>query len=376
MFERRFVLGLGAAVLAVSLFALRSQARASTGTSPGAAPATQAKDAGKTSDDEVRSLLARLRSKEPRDTGLAYKLALAGTRAVPGLIEALSSNDSWVRSRAAKTLGIIGDSTAAPALMAMARQKDERYESALDSLGQIGGPDVAGFMLEILPKESPKVRRRLIGYLGLIGDNRAVPTLCDILAKPLSVYIGCQTAEALGRFRDQRSRDALRRAVREEGNWDVYRAAKKALLCQLSGKPYTVPEASLIETVIEKEPEPAEGAEEWLRQYEKSHPPSPKGMFPMSSRIHVFVIPACYNVARRELLDIAKHPTNATKLVEELLGYMRHSDIEDGVGQKAMQMIVEIGDTAVPALENAVKRGDETLKVNANACLRKIKPVN
>lgn len=372
MSERRMVLGLAVAVLAVLLVVPRPHIYASSEEPPHNEPASQINDADKPSNVEIRSLIRRLGSKEPADVGMEHVLALAGTRAVPSLIDALSSKDSWTRARAAKTLGMIGDSAAVPSLISMARQKDERYEAALDALGQIGGPDAAEFLLVWLPKESLEVQARLVGYLGIMGDNRAVPILCDVLAKSSSITVRCRTAEALGCFRDPRSRNALKRAVADDGNWDVYLTAKKALLRQLTGEVWTIPHANLIETIIEKEPEPAEGAEEWLRQYKKSHPPSPVAALTMAPTIHRFVIPACYNAARKELLDIAKHPTEATELVEVLLGYMRHRKIEGGVGQKAMDLIVEIGNPAVPALGNAVKRGDESLEANASACLRKI----
>ena len=72
---------------------------------------------------EIRSLIHRLGSKEPADAGIHHEIAMAGSQAVSSLINALSSRDSWTRRRAAQSLGLIGDSTAVPALVKMARRK-------------------------------------------------------------------------------------------------------------------------------------------------------------------------------------------------------------------------------------------------------------
>ncbi|MCY2925740.1 MAG: HEAT repeat domain-containing protein [Planctomycetota bacterium] len=341
------------------------------GMSPETQPAARASAPEPTGGQGIPALIEQLGDRGPAGV-VEYSLAKKGIRAVPALIDALSSKDSWRRMKAADVLGTIGDSAAVPALIAMARQKGQRYESALDSLGAIGGPEAAAYLLEALPDEPMDVQPRVVAYLGMIGDNRAVGPLCTLLAKASSIHVRRQAAVALGRFRDPRSREALRKAVAEDRHWDVYMAAKNALASQLTGEPAGGRVSALVETVIEKEPEPAEGAEEWLRRYDKAHPAGPKAPLRVGPTIHHFVIPACYNAARQELLRRAGHPVEATDLVERLLGYMRSYQLEGTPGQKAMDLIVEIGQLAVPASQEALKRGDEPLAAHAGACLKKI----
>jgi len=325
-------------------------------------------------DAKVRSLIGRLGSKEPKDAGVEHELALLGARAVPALTAALSSKDGRVRARAARTLGMIGNASPVPALLDMVRRKQSRYTSALHALGKIGGPDAATHLLAALPREPLRTRADIVRYLGLIGDNRAVAPLCALLEKSTSIRLRRRAAEALGRFRDPRSRDALRKTVDNDTNWDVYRAAKKSLLRQATGREPALPHQGLIEIVILKRPEPPEGAEKWLRRYAKAHPPSPLAPRRMGPTVHSFVIPARYKSARKKLLSLARHHTDATRLVEALLGHMRHRQLKaEGPDGKAMRLIIDIGKPAVPALENAVRRGDETLKTNATRCLRAIR---
>ncbi len=335
-------------------------------------PPAGSEDTG-SSDGKVRSLIRRLGSKEPKDVGVERELALLGARAVPALTDALSSKDDRVRARAARTLGMIGNASPVPALLEMVRRRQNRYTSALHALGKIGGPDAARHLLAALPREPLRMQADIVRYLGLIGDNRAVAPLCALLEESTSIRVRRQAAEALGRFRDPRSRDALQKAVDHDTNWDVYRAAKKSLLQQATGREPALPYQGLIEIVIVKRPEPPEGAEEWRRRYEKAHPPSPLAPSRTGPTVHSLVIPARYKSARKELLSMARHHTEATKLVEALLGHMRHTQLkEEGSGGKAMRLMIDIGKPAVPALENAVRRGDETLKTNATRCLRAI----
>jgi HEAT repeat protein len=231
---------------------------------------------------EINSLIARLGSREPKDAGVEANLRHAGSRAVPGLIDALSSRDYLTRDRAAQALGMIGEGSAVPALVTMAEQKEDRYKLALDALGAIGGPDAAAYLLAALPKEPPQNQPDMIRDLGLIGDNRAVPSLCGVLKDSGNTRLRRPAAEALGRFRDPRSRAALQHAVAHDSDWDVYRTAKKSLLRLASGKEPADQHREfrrLVEIIVWKLPEAPEGAPEWLRRYQKAHPPSPKAPF-------------------------------------------------------------------------------------------------
>jgi len=254
----------------------------------------------------------------------------------------------------------------------MAQRKEDRYKSALDALGQIGGPDAAGHLLAALPTEPLQNQPDIIRDLGLIGDNRAVPSLCAILRDSTSTKVRRRAAEALGRFRDPRSRAALRKALDNDPNWDVYRSAKTALMQQAVGHEPALSYAPLIDTIVSKQPEPPEGAEKWLRKYHESHPPSPLAPCRRGPTIHSFVLPARYKAAREQLLRMAEHPKNAASIVEALLEHMRHRQLEEGPGARAMRMTIDIGKSAVPALGNAARRGDETLQANAGRCLRAI----
>jgi hypothetical protein len=321
---------------------------------------------------EIRSRIQRLGSKEPADAGIHHELAIAGSQAVPDLINALSSRDSLTRRRAAQCLGLIGDSSAVPALVKMAQRKEDRYKSALDALGQIGGPDAASHLLTALSEEPIGNQPDVIRDLGLIGDNRAVLALCAMLRDSTSTEVRRRAAEALGKFRDLRSRAALQAAVNSDPSWYVYRTAKKSFLQLVSGEEPTDQYRELrqlVEIVVAKSPEPPEGAREWLRRYDKAHPPSPKAPGRSGPTVHSFVLPARYKAARDELLGMARHPADATSIVEASLEHMRHRQLAGGPGEKAMRLIIDIGQPAVPALENAARRGH----ANASRCLRAIR---
>jgi HEAT repeat protein len=275
----------------------------------------------------------------------------------------------------------------------MALKKEDRYESALVAIGSIGGPMAASYLLEALPNLPIRAKIEVIDILGPIGDNRAVPILCELLRSSVSISVRRHAAMALKYFRDPRSRSALmeiitsnfvipdKENITQSSAWDIYYESKMSLW-HLSGQPEmhdfrfpVIPtQSELIEILIEKSPEPEEGVEAWLRNFEKRQSHHPLSMMPMEPTLFSFVIPIQYKKAHDDLLSRAKHSETAVLVVEELVNrYLRGTDSSKAPkGAAAIKMIVEIGDPAIPALENFIRHGSGGISSNAIECLRQI----
>lgn len=324
-------------------------------------------------DDRLQVLIKNLGSHEPEYAGIASEIALAGSRAVPQLIRALSSDDYITKKNAIFALGFIKDLSAIPALIQTAKEKQTCSEAATDALGEIGGPEVAAFFIDSLQhQEYPN--EKMCYYLGLICDNRAVPILCKMINHK-NISCAYYSAWALGQFRDPRSRNALKQVVEKyyEHPWDTYRMAKKSLLkvnqtinsnsvhedyLKHSAEEYIKAD---IETVILKSPEPEEGTAAYIQKYIKKHP-TPKAPRPGygGPTIDSFVTQAQYDQSRQNLLLRTKDPHEAEEIVEQLLEFAQFFHPENrypGPEQtlKTVHLISDIGNNAKPALEKAAK---------------------
>jgi HEAT repeat protein len=102
--------------------------------------------------------------------------------AVPGLVEALDSEDARIRSAAVKTLGEIGDPNSVPDLLQVVnREPDSNIRwLATGALSKIGQAAVPG-LTKALRDEDWKVRRSACEALWGMGDVTAVPSLVEAL---------------------------------------------------------------------------------------------------------------------------------------------------------------------------------------------------
>ena len=212
--------------------------------------------------------------------------------------------------------------------------------------------------------------------LGAIGDNRAVEPLIQLLQSQLigrrsvqdaysemeKVWAREAAATALGRFCDPRARAALKKAVAEDADWDVYFASKGAL--RQMDRPWDDPWRSAVPLAVEKQPEPPEGAEAFVQQWKRDN--AGKIMAWVGPSVENYAAAAEIARARAELLNAS--PFAATEVVETLMTYLRNRKILYGP-KEAKTLILRIGEPAIQALEIGEQRGDIVLKRHCRECL-------
>lgn len=195
-------------------------------------------------------------------------------RDIDGLIEALEHRDYPVRQKAAKALGLVGDSRAVLSLLKILdrwKHDDIMQSDIIRALGEIGDPSAVDALVDALHfSKYDFVRAAAAVALGKIGDKRAVESLIhalthtsinseavaeaesikaytDVFGHPLpgrsiesiqvdimgKVLIRQKVAEALGKIGDPRAIGALKKALEDktpvQGVPVVYEAAKEAL---------------------------------------------------------------------------------------------------------------------------------------------------
>ena len=108
------------------------------------------------------------------------RLVNMGKPAVPGLIDALKSNDDDIRTVAIWSLDDIRDPRALPALIELIRNGDTSYhEIIVTALGNIGDKRAVPDLLKAL--KEPKLSDKAAEALGKIGDTHAVGPLVELL---------------------------------------------------------------------------------------------------------------------------------------------------------------------------------------------------
>lgn len=109
---------------------------------------------------------------------------IADPRAVPKLLEALDDEDSNVRASAAENLGKLRSAEAVPQLLEAMRHPDVLLRfTILDALGKIGVPVPISSLLPF--RNEQLLRKALIDCLGLVGDASAAPELLAGLVDPM-----------------------------------------------------------------------------------------------------------------------------------------------------------------------------------------------
>jgi HEAT repeat protein len=141
-----------------------------------------------------------------------------GTRAIPGLLDCLSSDDIRMCQGAAEFLGMIKDPEAVPSLIKALLIVGEDWK-AVDHLEnafiQIGGAQAALPLVDILPKVTTNLRRRIIRMLAKIKDESAVPGLINIAIDP-NRFVRADAIMALGKIKDERAVELLRKLLSDQ----------------------------------------------------------------------------------------------------------------------------------------------------------------
>jgi twitching motility protein PilT len=131
----------------------------------------------------IRAFLERDNSADPAEAALAVSIAVTirSPEAVPHCIRFLSSDDWWLRDRAAMTLAEIRDESALPHLLKML-QNPESSLSAAAALGQWATPKALPGLLDAYKQaDSQKdLRLEILDAFSKIDDPRTAPLLQKI----------------------------------------------------------------------------------------------------------------------------------------------------------------------------------------------------
>jgi hypothetical protein len=318
----------------------------------------------------------------PVETAI-WKLRAEAPAAVPEVLAALNHPDQRLRGIALSVLGEIGDPSALAAMSNIALSNDPLSDLARQNVAKIGGPDAATCLIGLFQRHIMGDRAAAIADdLGAIGDNRAVDPLIQLLQGQLigrrsvqdaysdmeKVWARKAAATALGRFRDPRARAALKKAVAEDPDWDVYFASKGALRQMQLDQPWDAGWRGIVALAVEKQPEPPEGAEALVRQWKRDNAGGMTAWCGPS--VENYAAPAEIARARTHLLDASRFAP--TEVVETMMAYLRCRKFIFGP-REATTLILQIGAPAIPVLEIGEQRGDVVLKQHCRECLAAIR---
>ena len=156
----------------------------------------------------LRAFLDRDASTDPAEQALAVSIAVTvrTPEAVPHCIRFLSSDDWWLRDRAALALAEIREEVALPHLLKML-QNPESSLSAAAALGVWGHPKALPALLEAYKqaKSQKELRLEILDAFGKIDDPRIAPLLANIVQVDPDPLV----KEKAGRIAAQRSGTAV-----------------------------------------------------------------------------------------------------------------------------------------------------------------------
>jgi HEAT repeat protein len=189
---------------------------------------------------EARSVshLAAALDDAEADVRQAAAEALGDSRhpdAVGPLIKALSDPDVNIRRHAAQRLGTMGDLRAAEPLAKKLQDEDSKVRFiAANALGELESPEVADDLFAALGDSDTQTKHAAAIALGKLGDERALPTLVEILQDGAAngEDIRLNVLDALGLIGpsvDQPAKDLFDKLMREEENVNIRSAAALTL---------------------------------------------------------------------------------------------------------------------------------------------------
>jgi HEAT repeat protein len=163
--------------------------------------------------------------------GNSDKCLEIGTPAVEILIVALKEGNDYIRSKAAESLGRIGDLSATEPLILALNDSHEKVRcSSVDALGRIGDAHASNPLIAILTDNNihSRVRSRAIIALGNIGEAQVVEQIMAELSNA-DWWMREAAANALGQIGNARVIKPLI-DVLGDGKWSVRKAAAEALI--------------------------------------------------------------------------------------------------------------------------------------------------
>ncbi len=159
----------------------------------------------------------------------AYLLGMTqNPRAIQPLIEALGDFDKSVRAQAMSALVTIGKAAVEPLTSAMKEPQWETRYRAVEALGKIADEKAVQPLIQALKDNRDHVRYMAAKGLRELGDSDAVDPMI-ILLKDENRYVRMMTVWSLGAIGGKKVHDALRHALKTEGDEKVKEAITQAL---------------------------------------------------------------------------------------------------------------------------------------------------
>jgi HEAT repeat protein len=158
------------------------------------------------------------------------KFDVSQDQLVAGYTQVLSSFDSFVRSRAVRALGCLGDTGIIEILIP--RLGDEKHvrtdaEEALVKLGATQEQILDGY-IRALTSQNAEGRYDVVSIVGKLGDERAVPPLIQCL-NDKETRVRWNAAYELANFNDMRAIKPLMKCLERDVKANVRKAAAWAL---------------------------------------------------------------------------------------------------------------------------------------------------
>jgi HEAT repeat protein len=143
-------------------------------------------------------------------------------RGVVPLLEALRDDDEGVRREVTKALGEIGDASAVKPLGEMLDDPDEFVRvNALEALERIRGDEAVNLIISGLKNKNALVRINACGYLGEMGNKKAITALEEVAQKDALPYVRFAAEQALVQLRGEvvakaPEKERMRKVVTDE----------------------------------------------------------------------------------------------------------------------------------------------------------------
>ena len=161
---------------------------------------------GDTGDKKATEPLLRLFGGGEDETAYVALLEALGSikdeRAVGALLRLLKHRNALVASKAAESLGKIGNKGVVPVLVNVARKStmtSVRY-SAVFALGELGDAEPVDMLLEFLKQEDASLRYAAAHSLAMIAEERALDGLLEALSSDTSWGVRWAAAKGVGRI--------------------------------------------------------------------------------------------------------------------------------------------------------------------------------
>lgn len=279
-------------------------------------------------------------------------LSRIGPVVVPDLLEALQDLDGFVRASAAQALGRIGAPSAVPALLNLLQDRNSyTWECPADALGRYGAPMVPA-LLEAL--RSAHSRRGAATALGQIGDPSVTPALLQAMQSTDRAFaFDCQLAfERIG----PSARPYLLEALQ-----DPYEFTRASAVTALG----IVGNSSDVPALLEALQDP--GRFGHVRT---------SAAHALGAMQDPSAIPALLEALRNKHEAVRGGAVQALGAFDEervLSGVIQTlGDACLSVRQKALDVLAERDSAAIPALEHALLKPDEAIRVGAATALLRI----